>query len=201
MDKCLPCIVCRQICWLRVHLFVTLAGCELLPVLVVANEPLLTLALLMLAGSFLHSPLLDELQAMEAILAHENALAAEAMLAATAAAGAVHPAAEDTLMEDASAHRRSALRERRRSGAPGSPSSEGEAGAEEAKGGAGAALGGRMTLPLLASLAGSAPEVIEEEDDAGALGGYALLYTLSHGQAISWWLHACDCSQRCSLGS
>ena len=134
-------------------------------------SPNQTLVHQMTAGSFLHSPLLDELQAMEAILAHENALAVEAMLAATAAAGAVHPAAEDTLMEDASAHRRVGLRERRRVSGGGSSSNEGEGeeGAEEAKGGAGAALGGRMTLPLLASLAGGAPEVIKEENDAGAL--------------------------------
>ena len=127
------------------------------------------------AGSFLHSPLLDELQAMEAILAHENAMAADAALAATAAAGAVHPAAEDALLEDPSAHRRCALLEPSRVAAERGDCGEGEAGGEEAKGGGGAALGGRMTLPLLASLAGDAPVVIEEEDDAGVLSSGPLL--------------------------
>ncbi|KAK9835065.1 hypothetical protein WJX81_008355 [Elliptochloris bilobata] len=116
-------------------------------------------------GSFLHSPLLDELRAMEAILARDNAAAAEAALAAVAAARAVHPSAENALMDDPSSHRPArALPER--------PSTVEEGGADEMEkdvDGAtgGVALGGRLTLPLLASLAGGTPVVIEEESEAG----------------------------------
>ena len=118
-----------------------------------------------LAGSFLHSPLLDELKAMEAILARDNTAAAQAALIA-AAAGAVHPAFGDSLPYDpvpAVDEREPGEKARGGAGA-GSGAAEGPAGA------AGAPLDARLTLPLLASLAEEAPAVVIEEGSGSGVG-------------------------------
>lgn len=122
----------------------------------------------MRTGSFLHSPLLDELRAMEAILACDNAAAAEAALAAAAAAGAVHPAAEDSLLEGDTGAGAFRLPPTAKGGLAGEEGQKGGKEEEKGEGRDGAELGARLSLPLLASLAESPPEAIEEEGDAGA---------------------------------
>jgi hypothetical protein len=118
-----------------------------------------------IAGSFLHSPLLDELKAMEAILARDNAAAAQAALVA-AAAGAVHPAFGDPLPDDPVP----TAGEREPGEGAGGGAGAGRGAAEGMAGSAGARLDARMTLPLLASLAEEAPAVVIEEGSGSGAG-------------------------------
>ena len=105
---------------------------------------------------------------MEAILARDNAAAAKAALAADAAAGAVHPAAEDSLLDGDTRAGACRLPPNAKGGLIGDEGQKGGTEEEKGEGRDGAELGARLSLPLLASLAEGFPEAIEEEGDAGA---------------------------------
>ena len=124
-------------------------------------------------GSFLHSPLLDELRALEAILALDSTDAAEAACSAAAAEGAAPPAADDPLLVGPAAARPNlALVEEGVTSRPqGQASSRRVVREEPVKKGLrkGAVRGVLLALPRLASLVRVVQEVIEGESRADAL--------------------------------